>query len=179
MKTAIIILAVIAVLLTIPLVMATFTKDEYTIERNVVINKPVQDVFGYIKYLKNQSHYSKWVMMDPNARMTYTGTDGTVGFVSAWDSDNKNVGQGSQTITAIDEGKRMDLDIHFIKPFDCHSTAYLATEAVGANQTKVSWVFNGKMNYMMKVMHIFMNFQKMIGDDLQTGLTNLKGVLEK
>ena len=130
------ILIVIVVLIAIPLIIALFTKNEYFVEREVTINKPQQDVFNYIKLLKNQTHYSKWVMMDPNAKMEYTGTDGTAGFVSAWDSENKNVGKGSQTITKLSD-TRMDLDIHFIKPFEGNSNAYMTAESVAANQTKV------------------------------------------
>ena len=39
-------------------------------------------------------YYSKWVMTDPNKRMTYTGTDGTEGFAAAWDSNIKQAGKG-------------------------------------------------------------------------------------
>ncbi len=173
------ILIVVVILLTLPLIIALFAKDEYTVERTVVINKPSQDVFNYIKFLKNQSHYSKWVMMDPNAKMEYTGTDGTEGFVSAWDSENKNVGKGSQTITKVTDGKRIDLAIHFIKPFEGNANAYIATDAASATQTKVTWSFNSKKNYIMKVFCLFMNMDKMIGGDLQTGLDNLKVVMEK
>ena len=173
-----ILVGIVALIIAV-LVAAAFGKNEYTVEKTVIINKPSQEVFNYIKLLKNQTHYSKWVMMDPNAKMDFTGTDGTVGFVSAWDSDNKQVGKGSQTITKIDDGKRMDLDIHFIKPFNGHSTAFMSTEATGTNQTKVTWGFNGKLDYPMKVVHLVMNMEKMIGSDLQTGLDNLKGVMEK
>ncbi len=176
---ALIILVVVTVLIAIPFIMAIFTKDEYTVERAVAINKPKQDVFNYIRLLKNQSNYSKWVMMDPNAIMEYKGTDGTVGFSSAWDSENKQVGKGEQTITKITEGDRIDLAVHFIRPFEGYSTAYLSVESLSPAQTKVKWGFNGKMAYFMRVMHIIMNMKKMIGKDLQTGLDNLKGVLEK
>ena len=179
MKILKIILIAIAVIIVIPMIIALFGADSYSVEREVTINKPKQEVFSYIKLLKNQSNYSKWVMMDPNAKMTYTGTDGTVGFTSAWNSENKNVGQGEQTISKITEGDRMDLDLHFIKPFDGRATSYMSTEALAENQTKVKWGFNGKMNYPMKVMHLFMNMEKMIGDDLATGLANLKRVMEK
>ena len=118
-------------------------------------------------------------MMDPNAKMEYTGTDGTEGFVSAWDSENKNVGKGSQTITKVTDGKRIDLAIHFIKPFEGNANAYIATDAASATQTKVTWSFNSKKNYIMKVFCLFMNMDKMIGGDLQTGLDNLKVVMEK
>ena len=68
------------------MIAAIFVKREYSVEREVVINKPKQEVFEYVKLLKNQDNYSKWAMMDPKMKKEYTGTDGTVGFISAWDS---------------------------------------------------------------------------------------------
>lgn len=35
------------------------------------------------------------------------------------------------------------------------------------------------MNYPFNLMGLFMNMEKMIGDDFQTGFNNLKTVLEK
>jgi len=55
----------------------------------------------------------------------------------------------------------------------------MSTEAVGGNQTKVKWGFNGKMPYPMNLMLLVMNMDKMLGDQLQTGLNNLKTILEK
>ena len=173
------ILIIIVVIVAIPFVIALFTRKDYTVEREIVINKPQQDVFNYIKVLKNQEHYSKWVMMDPNVKLVYSGTDGTVGSSSAWDSQEKNVGKGIQTISKLADGQRMDLDIHFIRPFEANSTAYMTTETVNGNQTKVKWGFNGSMKYPMNFMLLVMNMEKMLGDDLSTGLGSLKGVLEK
>jgi uncharacterized protein YndB with AHSA1/START domain len=173
------ILMVLLLLIVAALVVAIFTKKDYTIEREVVINKPKQQVFDYVKMLKNQNYYSKWNMKDPNAKMEYKGTDGTVGFVSSWDSKDKEVGTGEQEIAKITDGQRIDMNLHFIKPFEGRSTAYMTTEAVGDNQTKVKWGFNGHMPYPMNLMLLCMNMEKMIGDDLSTNLTNLKGVLEK
>ncbi|PSL35914.1 SRPBCC family protein [Chitinophaga ginsengisoli] len=173
------ILLVIVVLIAIVLILAAFTKKRYGVEREVVINKPKQEVFDYIKLLKNQDNYSKWAMMDPAMKKTYTGTDGTVGFVSAWDSDKKDVGKGEQEIKKIAEGEKIDFELRFYKPFESTEQAYMQTEAVSPTSTKVKWGFNGHMNYPMNLMLLCMDFEKMIGDDLQTGLTNLKSNLEK
>jgi hypothetical protein len=169
------ILAIIAVLLVI----ALFLKKEYSVEKEIVINKSQQDVFSYILLLKNQDHYSKWVMMDPNVKKEYHGTDGTVGFVSAWDSENKNVGKGEQEITKITDDSRIDYEIRFIKPFEGIATAYMTTDFVAQNKTKVKWGFTGKMKYPFNLLILCMNVEKMVGDDLSTGLNNLKAVLEK
>lgn len=173
------ILLVIVVLIAIVLILAAFTKKKYGVEREIVINKPKQEVFDYIKHLKNQDNYSKWAMMDPAMKKTYTGTDGTVGFVSAWDSEKKDVGKGEQEIKKIAEGERVDFELRFIKPFESTEQAYMQTETVSPTSTRVKWGFDGHMNYPMNLMLLFMDFEKMIGDDLQTGLTNLKSNLEK
>lgn len=170
---------VIVIVIAALLIVALFAKKNYAVEKEIVINKPRQEVFDYIKLLKNQNNYSKWATMDPGMKKEYTGTDGTVGFISAWDSEKKDVGKGAQEIKKITDGERIDYELRFIKPFESTEQTYMATDAVSANQTKVRWGFNGRMNYPMNLMLLGMNMEKMVGDDLQTGLVNLKTILEK
>ena len=173
------ILIALAILMAIPLIVALFVEKDYAVEREITINKPKQEVFDYIKLLKNQDNYSKWATMDPQMKKSYHGTDGTVGYVSAWESKIDSVGVGEQEIKKIVEGERVDFELRFIEPFEATEPAFMTTEAVSENQTKVRWGFNGHMNYPTNLMMLFIDFEKMIGDDLQTGLNNLKNVLEK
>jgi len=173
------IISVIAALVVLLLIIALFLKKEYTIEREVTINQPRQQVFSYVKQVKNQDNYSVWNKMDPAMQKTYTGADGTVGFVYAWDSTNKKAGKGDQEIKAIREGERIDMGLHFIKPFEGRANVYMTTTDIPGSQTNVKWGINGKMNYPMNIMLLFMNMEKMMGSDLATGLDNLKGILEK
>jgi len=62
--------------------------------------------------------------------------------------------------------------------FESTEPAYMTSESVSENQTKLKWGFSGHMDYPMNIMILFMDFEKMIGDDLDTGLKNLKSVLE-
>ncbi|MGS2741012.1 DinB family protein [Sinomicrobium sp. M5D2P17] len=172
------ILLVLVILIAIPLIVALFVKKDYTVARDIVIHKPKQEVFDYVKYLKNQDNYSTWAMKDPDMEKTYSGTDGTEGFVSAWNSNKEDVGSGEQEIKKITEGERIDFELRFFKPFESVSPAYMTTEANSENQTKVTWGFEGHMNYPMNLMMVFVDFEKVIGDDLQTGLNNLKEILE-
>lgn len=173
-KLVLIVLTIIA----IPLIVAVFTENSYEVERSVIINKPKEEVFNYIKYLKNQSFYSKWAQMDPNMLKTYRGIDGQVGFVSAWSSEKEDVGAGEQEIIAIDEGCRIDFELRFLKPFKSTDPAFMVTEAVDDNTTKVVWGFSGHMDYPMNLMLLFIDFEQVIGDDLQIGLNNLKAILD-
>lgn len=175
MAIAIIIMALMA----IPLTGVAFLAKEFVIERKISVNRSSTEVFNYVKYLKNQLHYSKWVMTDPNAKMEYRGTDGTPGFVMAWDSTNKNVGKGEQEITKITEGQRIDLEIRFEKPFKNTSYSDIRTIPVSAGQTEVVWTFRGMRNYPMKVMHFLINLKKVLEKDIDISLNNLKVILEQ
>ena len=179
MNILIIILIIIAILIAVLLLVALFTKNEYTIEREIAINKPKQEVFNYIKYLKNQENYNKWVMLDPSMNKDYRGTDGTVGFVYSWESNNKQVGKGEQELIKITEVERIDHELRFIKPFEGKANAHLTTVSISGDQTRAKWVFSGMRNYPMKIMHLLLNLKKILGKDLETSLANLKAVLEK
>ena len=173
------ILIVLAILLTIPLIVALFVGKDYAVERQILINKPKAEVFGYLKLIKNQDNFSKWAMMDPDMKRSYNGTDGTVGFISSWESTNEEVGQGEQEIKKITDGERLDLELRFIKPFESTEKAYMTTEAISDNQTKVKWGFKGHMDYPTNITLLFLDFEQLIGGDLQTGLERLKAQLEQ
>jgi hypothetical protein len=169
----IVLLLIVAVLIT-----ALFVKKEMAAERSIVINKPKTMVYDYVKYLKNQNNYSKWAAMDPAMKKTYSGTDGSIGFVSGWDSEDSNVGAGEQEIKKM-EGDKIDYELRFIRPFKATNYASMQTSAITDSTTKVTWSFSGKSNYPLNIMNLFFDADKMIGDDYTIGLQNLKTILEK
>ena len=179
MSIVITILLVAIGLVTLLLAIGLFTKKDYIIEREVIVKKNKRDVFGYVKLIKNQDFYSKWVMRDPNMRKSYSGTDGTPGFVYAWDSDVKDAGKGEQEIKRILDGEQIDTEIRFEKPFKNVSQALMIVNDLGGNQTRVKWSFASSMKYPMNIMLLFVNFEKLLGTDMETSLTRLKGILEK
>lgn len=179
MNILITILLIVFTLILALLIIGLFLKQDYSINREVIINKPIREVFDYIKLLKNQDNFSKWAGMDPDMKKDYKGIDGEVGFVSLWESNNKDVGKGEQEILKVIDLERIDFEIRFIKPFKSISSAYMITDNVTEHHTKVIWGFSGKMKYPMNLMLLFMNMEKMIGKDFETGLSNLKSLLEK
>ncbi|MFA5328739.1 MAG: SRPBCC family protein [Prolixibacteraceae bacterium] len=173
-----ILIAVIALVILV-LIVAVFLKKDYSVVREITVTVPKQEVFDYIKFLKNQDNFSKWALMDPAMKKSFTGTDGTVGFISAWESADRNVGKGEQEIRKIVAGERIDFELRFIKPFAGIANAFMTTESLTENLTKIRWGFDSKMNYPMNLMLLFMKMDKMIGNDFESGLTKLKNILEK
>ena len=118
-------------------------------------------------------------MIDPAKHMTYRGIDGTVGFAAAWDSDMKQAGKGEQTIVKIQENKRIDIRVEFIRPFAGVADTFIATQTVSEMATTVIWHFDSKMAFPMNAMLLFVSMDKMLGNDMEISLNNLKKVLEK
>ena len=171
-RIALFLLAVIGIIL----IAAAFIRKEYAVERSVLINRPASEVFNYVKYIKNQDYYHKWSMIDTNCRRNYKGVDGTEGYSVAWDSDNSKAGKGEQQITNLDEGKRIDWGLRFIKPFEGNANAYMTT-ADQQNRTVVTWGMNGISKYPMNFMNLFMD--NMLGKDMEGSLQMLKANLER
>ncbi|GDX53218.1 hypothetical protein LBMAG27_22650 [Bacteroidota bacterium] len=173
------ILAAVGAMIVLVLIIAAFGKNKFSIEAKITINKPKQEVYNYLKILRNTEQYSIWVMADPFMKKDFKGTDGTVGFVYSWESTNQNVGQGEQEIKNIIDGERVDYEIRFKKPFSGTSFSSISTITASPEQTTVTWMFNGSKNYFMKVLYIILNLKKVLKNDMQKSLNNLKNILEK
>jgi len=172
-----VILYVVLALVALVLILGLFVKKDYHVEREVVIHRPLAEVFDYVKFLKNQENYSKWLMIDPDMDKSYRGVDGTVGSVLVWDGDNK-VGAGEMEIVALTENQRIDYGLRFREPFESVAASYMTVERISERDTKVTWAFDGRSAYPFNVICLFMDMDKMIGGDLQTGLDNLKRIQE-
>ncbi|HMI07706.1 MAG TPA: SRPBCC family protein [Flavobacterium sp.] len=178
MTVLVYILSGIAAVVALILIVALFVRKSYSVKRSVLIDRPKQEVFDHVKLIRNSEKFSKWVMLDPNSKRTFSGTDGTIGYVYGWESDMKNVGAGEQEIKAIAEGEKIDYEIRFFRPFKGVAQAYIATEPQ-KDGTEVTWVFDSSMKYPMNFMLLFMDFEKMLGKDMEESLQNLKVILEK
>ncbi|MGZ4041186.1 MAG: SRPBCC family protein, partial [Bacteroidia bacterium] len=72
-----VVLLVLAAIIVLPLIIAFFLRKNYFIERTITLNAPNDKVFAYLKLQKNQEQFNKWVMVDPQMKREFKGTDGT------------------------------------------------------------------------------------------------------
>ncbi len=159
------------------LLLGVIVPKKFTIETQVTINKPRQDIFEYVKLIKNQEYYSVRVMRDPNVQMTYSWVDGTVGFVSAWVSNDKNVGVGEQEIKSMTEGEKIDVEIRFKKPFASVASASMVLTSISDTETLVTDTYYGDAAFPMNLITFL--FVWGVKKDMQKNLDNLKIILEK
>jgi len=109
----------------------------------------------------------------------YRNEDGKPGFISAWDSENKKVGTGEQEIIQINEGVGITTALRFYKPFSGKAVAQLNTSATSHSATNVIWQLDSGMHYPVNIMLLIINMEKLMGEDLSQGLSNLKWKLNK
>lgn len=177
-KIVFILLGFIALLLII----ALFIPTQIIVKRNIVISRNQMETFNYIKYLKNQEKYGIWWKSDPKMKTNTNGTDGTIGYVHAWKSEDDNVGEGQQRIVNLVESPkncRMDIELKFVKPFESVNPSYMATEYISEKKSKVTWSITSNMPYPMNLFGVVMNMEEKLGNDLNKGLENLKVILEQ
>jgi len=167
----------VAILFAIVLIVAAIMPKDLNIESEIVIAKPKQVVFDYVKLLDNQKYYSKWVMADPNVKVKMTGVDGTVGAISSWESELRDVGVGEQEIKSMVDGERIDYELRFKKPMEATDMAYTTFEAIDSTHTKVVNGFKSKMPYPMNLMLPMV--KKMLQEDMALNMKNLNEQLMK
>lgn len=169
------ILIIIAGLIALVLIASIFMRRDYSIQREVTINESLPKVFDYIRLLRNQDHFNKWVMTDPGMKREFMGTDGTVGFIYAWNG-NKRAGAGEQGIKRIIEGNSIETEIRFVRPFPGIARANMATRIVADNQTMVTWSNDSRMTWPMNL--LLPMIEKALAKDMDESLGNLKRILE-
>ncbi|MBO6607595.1 SRPBCC family protein [Psychroserpens sp.] len=164
-------------ILVLLILLAIIAPKNYHVQRSIVIDRSVSEVFNYIKFIKNQDEWSPWKKRDPNMIQNFEGTDGEVGFISKW-AGNKDVGTGEQEILTVHQNDRIESKLRFLKPWKSESDAFIKTETSGNDQTKVTWGFSGKNKVPINIFMMLYNVDKHVGKDFNEGLECLKEILE-
>lgn len=169
---------VIGVIVVVLLIAAVMPK-KFELRADTIIHAPQAKVWEYVKLFASQKEYSVRVMADPNIKLTYTGTDGTVWAIQARDSEDKNVGAGEQemiTITEDDFTKTFEVEIRFKRPMVATNHARTSLEDVGHGHTKVTNVFRGTSPRPGNLMSSL--FLPKVQKDMQQNMNNLRNNLE-
>ena len=176
-KTLAVIAVVVAVIVAGILIYATTKPDSFTVKRSASIKAPPDRIFALISDFHGWGAWSPNEKKDPDMKRTLSGAGQGKGAIYEWDG-NKNVGTGRMEIIEAPAPRQIVIKLDFLKPFEGHNTAEFTMDPQGDNTT-VTWAMYGPSSFIFKVMGLFMNMDKMIGDDFAVGLANLKAVAEK
>ena len=175
MLKTIAIVVVVAIVAT--LVYAATRPDDFRVQRSTSIKAPPEKIFALINDFHRWDSWSPWEKIDPAMKRTYSGAASGKGTIYAWQGNSK-VGEGRMEIADASPPSKVTIKLDFVKPIEGHNTAEFTLEPKG-DSTNVTWLMYGPSAYIAKVFGIFVSMDKMIGDDFEAGLANLKSVAEK
>jgi Polyketide cyclase / dehydrase and lipid transport len=153
-------LALVAVLIAV----IASRPSTFEIKRSLLINASPEVVFAQVNDFKSWATWSPWDHMDPSMKKTYSGAETGVGAHYAW-VGNKDVGEGSMTITDSKPSEHIGLDLEFVTP-------------MAGDGTTVTWTMSGKNNFMGKAFSLVMDMEKMVGPSFEKGLAAMKTASE-
>jgi len=170
-----ILIAVAIVILGFVIVVA-MQPSEFRIARIATMAAAPADVFAQVNDFHKWEAWSPWAKLDPNMKQTDEGAPAGVGAIHSWNGNNK-VGEGRMTIMESRPNDLIRIKLEFMRPFRATNTAEFTFEPQG-NQTVVTWAMTGRNNFMFKAFGMFMNMDKLLGNDFEKGLASMKSVVE-
>jgi hypothetical protein len=170
-----VIVAIVAIVIAI-LIFAAAKPATYHVERSTTIAATPEKISPLLDDFHNWNQWSPWAKLDPNMRVTYSGSPAGQGAIYEWEGNSK-VGKGRMEILAT-EPTLTSIKLDFLSPFTSHNSTNFVLEPQGAT-TRVTWTMDGPNTFLSKLMSVFVSTDKMIGKDFDTGLSQLKSAAEK
>lgn len=169
-----ILLGLVAIVVLFCIIVIT-RPNEFHVARSAVLDASPARVFAEVNDLHRWGTWSPWDKLDPNAKITFEGPGAGVGAAMSWDG-NKAIGAGNMSIIESVPGSKVVYSLDFIRPFKGSNTGEMRFEPVDGN-TKVTWSMYGKNNFIGKAVSLFMDCDKLCGDQFLQGLSNLNTVV--
>lgn len=170
-------LIALVVILAALLVVVAVQPSEFRVERTTTIAAPADTVFEQVNNLRKWDAWSPWAKLDPAAKISFEGPEAGQGAAMGW-SGNEKVGEGKMTIVESKPNDDIKLKVDFTKPFEGSIGSEFGFKA-NADKTDVAWAMTGHRTFVQKAFCLIMNGDKMMGGDLERGLSQLKSVTEQ
>ncbi|MCP5550001.1 MAG: SRPBCC family protein [Akkermansiaceae bacterium] len=167
------ILIVLLILIVAFVVVVALQPGDMRVSRSAVIPAAPAVVFDHVNDLHKWQAWSPWARLDPNATNTFEGPTAGKDAAFSW-SGNMSVGEGTMTITESHPAEAIGIRLDFRKPMAGTNDVRFTFKPDGAGATSVTWEMAGKKNFVAKAMGLFMDCEKMCGDQFEAGFANLK-----
>jgi carbon monoxide dehydrogenase subunit G len=171
-----IIAVVIVVLIAGVLLFAATGPDSFRFHRTASIKAPPEQIFPFINDLHCFNTWNPYEKKDPGMKGSYSGPGAGQGAAYAF-AGNKDVGKGSIEITESSSPNKVSMRLTMIEPFEARNHVEFTLEPKGET-TAVTWAIEGPVPYLMKIVHLFFNMDRMVGRDFEAGLASLKAAVE-
>ncbi|WP_395748377.1 SRPBCC family protein [Prosthecobacter sp.] len=170
-----ILLGLVAIIAVI-CILASFQSDDMNVTRSATTTAPPATVFKIVNDFRQWDAWSPWAKKDPAMKKSLEGPPEGVGAIYKW-SGNSEVGEGSTTLVESKPDEKIGMKLAFVRPFAGTSDVQFTFTPEGSG-TKITWAMQSKKPFIGKIMSMFMDCEKMCGDQFLEGLANLKTLAE-
>lgn len=167
----------IVVLIAAVMLFAALQPATFRVERSIDIKAPPEKVFAHVNAMHMWRGWSPWENVDPDMSRVFSGEMEGKGSAYGWKGNDK-VGQGRMEIVDSVPPSKVVIKLDFVAPFEAHNMAEI-TFVPSQGGTHVTWAMYGPYPYVARLAGLFSSMDKMVGKDFETGLANLKAVVEK
>jgi hypothetical protein len=150
--------------------------DRFHTARSVKIAAPPDAIFPLINDLGKFSVWSPFEKVDPNIRRVFSGPESGPGQRYDW-KGNREIGEGWLEILSSSAPSRVDMGLNMLKPVTVSNQVTFTLVPEG-DMTTVTWAMQGTLPLHWKVVHLFVDMQRMCGDQFNAGLADLKATAE-
>lgn len=164
---------IVAILILAALV-AFAAPKQTSLQREISINASIDEVFDVVNNMRRFNEWSPWHSLDPDTEYQFEGPDSGTGAFMSWESDNSNVGSGSQLITSSTAPSHVELSLDFGEQGTAEAE-YILSQEDGV--TTVIWGFES-VNEGLVAKLFGLITPLFLGPVYEQGLENLKTSIE-
>lgn len=148
----------------------------FSVARSSTIHAPAPVVYAQIADFHKWNAWSPWDKMDPTMKRTYSGADAGKGAVYEW-VGNDQVGSGKMEVVNTKEPAQVSVRLTFLETFPADNHVVFDVVPKGED-VAVTWTMTGDNSFISKAFQFVMPMDKMVGSDIEKGLTGIKTVAE-
>lgn len=156
---------------------AAMQPDDFRIARSTTIKAPPEKIYPLMSDFRRGAEWSPYEKKDPDMKRRFSGAQSGKGAVYEFEG-NGEIGAGRIEITEANPPSKVVLKLDMIKPFEASNTVEY-TIAPKGDATEVTWAMHGHQPLLAKAICLFLNMDKMVGADFETGLASLKTIAER
>ena len=155
---------------------AFFLPNQTEVHRSIEIDTSPENIFNMVNNLEQWQRWSPWAEKDKNMQVQYIGPKSGVGATMTWQSENPQVGSGSQKIVISNPSSMVSINLTFEAQND--ATAFFMIDSLDNNRSRITWSFVGQHGTNPVNRYMGLMFDTWVGQDYERGLLNLKALLE-
>ena len=151
--------------------------DTFRVSRSLTIQASPEKLFPMINEMMAFNQWNPYQKKDPNIKGTYSGPAAGPGATYQFEG-NKEAGKGSIAITGATANTQVAMALKMTEPVEISNALAFTIQSDGP-ASRVTWAMEGPLPYLFKMVHVFINMDKMVGSDFEAGLASLKALAEK